>query len=419
MSNPDVLIVGAGPAGSVAASMLVNRGYKVTVLEKDNFPRFSLGESLLPYSMHMMKDAQLLNAVEQERFQLKTGAIFVHKQKQAHFCFADKFSTGIGYTYQVKRARFDQLLIEQAAHAGAQVEFGQQITAVSQNEHGISLKSVDQQGRIVDWQAKFALDASGFGQVFARMFNLQADPQQDNRMAIFSHLQCPALAGQARESIYIVVSDFDPQVWYWVIPFSDGTCSVGVVGKTGLLSHWADSDQQRLHYAINSTAFLKKTFGHDPEFLFEPKSIQAYSASVSSLFGKKFALLGNAGEFIDPIFSSGVTIAMKSAQLATQLVDRSFQDESVNWHQDYSKPLMFGVDVFKAFVDAWYDGRLIDIVFSQGQHPQIKQMLCSILAGYAWDADNPYTQNTAKRLSSLADQIKLNTDLIPSADTGA
>jgi flavin-dependent dehydrogenase len=120
------------------------------------------------------------------------------------------------------------------------------------------------------------------------------------------------------------------------------------------------------------------------------------------LHGDGFALLGNAGEFLDPVFSSGVTIAMKSAALAADLLGRRFRGETVNWETAYAQPLKQGVDTFRCFVEAWYDGRLQDIIFAQNPNSAIKQMICSILAGYAWDLNNPYVADSKRRISVLA-----------------
>jgi flavin-dependent dehydrogenase len=113
-------------------------------------------------------------------------------------------------------------------------------------------------------------------------------------------------------------------------------------------------------------------------------------------------LLGNAGEFLDPVFSSGVTIAMKSASLAASQLHRFLGGQSVDWEADYETPLRKGVHTFRAFVDAWYDGRFQDILFFPNQNARIKRLLCSVLAGYAWDEENPYVTNPERRIATLA-----------------
>ena len=129
-----------------------------------------------------------------------------------------------------------------------------------------------------------------------------------------------------------------------------------------------------------------------------------YAATVTRLYGKHFALLGNAAEFLDPVFSSGVTIAMKSASLAAQALDRQFRGETVDWERDFADELNYGVETFRSFVAGWYDGSLQDVIFFPRQQENIRRMICSVLAGYVWDRENPYTgPQSGRRLRALAE----------------
>ncbi len=145
------------------------------------------------------------------------------------------------------------------------------------------------------------------------------------------------------------------------------------------------------------------------EFAEYPNSageLQGYSSNVKHLATEHYALLGNAGEFLDPVFSSGVTIAMKSAELAVNNVVKQLQGEDVDWFTEYATPLMVGVNTFRTYVEGWYDGSLQEVIYYQKPNSRIKQMICSILAGYAWDTSNPYVKDSKRRLSSLAELIK-------------
>lgn len=127
---------------------------------------------------------------------------------------------------------------------------------------------------------------------------------------------------------------------------------------------------------------------------------------MKHLATQHYALLGNAGEFLDPVFSSGVTIAMKSAQIAAQCVVRQLKGEHVDWKRDYEAPLMIGVNAFRTYVEGWYDGTLQDVIYYEKPNARIKQMICSILAGYAWDSHNPYVKDSKRRLTSLAELVR-------------
>jgi flavin-dependent dehydrogenase len=133
------------------------------------------------------------------------------------------------------------------------------------------------------------------------------------------------------------------------------------------------------------------------------RELSGYAANVRTMHGEGFALLGNAAEFLDPVFSSGVTIAMRSASMAAKLLDRQLRGERVDWQSEFEIPLRKGVDTFRAYVRAWYDGRFQDIMFSKTQPPGVRRMICSILAGYAWDDTNPFVADPERRLQMVAE----------------
>jgi flavin-dependent dehydrogenase len=191
-----------------------------------------------------------------------------------------------------------------------------------------------------------------------------------------------------------------PDVWFWTIPFSNGRCSLGVVAEQAYLAQYTGTEMERLRAILAEepglSALLKDAVWDTPA-----RQIVGYSANVKSLWGKGFALLGNAGEFLDPVFSSGVTIAFKSASLATQCIAREFAGEAVDWQADYAVPLKAGVDTFRAFVDAWYAGGFQKIIFHERHTPDIRRMISAILAGYAWDQKNPYVAQAKRRLGVL------------------
>ncbi|MEQ1731517.1 MAG: FAD-dependent oxidoreductase, partial [Vicinamibacterales bacterium] len=134
--------------------------------------------------------------------------------------------------------------------------------------------------------------------------------------------------------------------------------------------------------------------------------LRGYSANVKAMHGRGWALLGNAAEFLDPVFSSGVTIALESASLAAKVLDRQLAGAQVDWEADFAVPLKRGVDAFRTYVNSWYDGRFQTVLFHPRQSPEIKAMVCSLLAGYAWDEKNPYVAQSERRLQTLYELIK-------------
>ena len=397
-----VLIIGAGPSGSIAGALLQNKGYQVTILERQLFPRFSIGESLLPQCMEFIQQAGMLDAVVNAGFQYKNGASFVYKNQHTEFLFEDKFTEGMGTTFQVQRGKFDKLLADEAVRMGVDIQWQMDVIAADFSGDKPKLTVRDPSGDILYYEADFVLDASGFGRILPRLLDLESPSGFPVRQALFGHIEDRIDESQFdRNKIRITVHPVHKDVWYWLIPFSNGRSSVGVVAQPEFYAAWADNNSA-LQDIINQDPSLSRLLKNA---VFDEKinTIIGYSANVKSLYGNGYALLGNAGEFLDPVFSSGVTIAMKSATLAADILDRQFKNVAVDWHVDYAVPLQRGVDTFRVYVDAWYDGRFQDVVFHQHQKPEVKAMISSILAGYAWDEQNPYVKNARARFDTLAE----------------
>jgi flavin-dependent dehydrogenase len=401
----DVAIIGAGPSGAVAAALLRKAGRSVLVLERQHFPRFSIGESLLPQSMAYLEEAGMLQAVVEAGFQYKNGAHFVYRDQVSAYDFRDKHSIGWGSTYQVERAAFDDLLIRCAAEQGADVRFGHTVNAMTTGDAPV-LDVADEAGTPYEVHARFVLDASGFGRVLPRLLKLEAPTRMPTRAAIFTHVRdgIPVDAHD-RDKITIAVHPEHRDVWYWMIPLANGRSSVGCVAEAAYLDVPESEREGKLRALIQSEPTLNRLIGQAP-FLMPVRHIGGYAANVERLHGEGFALLGNAGEFLDPVFSSGVTIALRSAHLAVKALERQLNGESVDWSSEYDSPLRKGIDTFRAFVERWYTGELQDIIFFRDQTPLIRRMISAVLAGYAWDETNPYVADPVRRLNALHEVCK-------------
>jgi flavin-dependent dehydrogenase len=400
----DVLIIGAGPAGSMAAALLARRGYQVLVLERQNFPRFSIGESLLACSMELLAEAGMVEAVMAKSFQFKNGAVFDREGLFSEFNFAEKSSAGYPFTFQVQRADFDATLAAEAQRQGAQIRYEVEITAVDFAGDRPRVTSRAADGSTEIHEPRFVLDASGFGRTLPKLLGLDRPSAFPPRAAIFCHVRDHIVSGAFdRQKIRVGIHPKDHSVWSWLIPFSNGISSVGIVApvehhraRTGTLEeqYWqALRAEPRLHELLAGAQTVRPV-----------GEMIGYASTVTTLHGRHFALLGNAAEFLDPVFSSGVTIAMKSASLATQVLDRQLRGESVDWEREFADELNYGVETFRSFVAGWYDGTLQDVIFFPRQQPNIRRMICSVLAGYVWDRENPYTgPQSGRRLRALAE----------------
>lgn len=401
----DVAVIGAGPAGSVASALLRKKGYQVCVLEKQHFPRFVIGESLLPHCMEMLEEAGFADAVRAEPgFQLKNGAAFSWGSRYTEFDFTDKFSDGPGTTYQVRRAVFDKILIGEAAKQGVEVRFGHGVTAFDNSGDFARLNIETDTGESYELTAKFVLDASGYGRVLPRLLNLETPSHLPPRQAHFTHIDDNITHPKFdRNKILITTHPQHRDVWIWLIPFGGNRCSIGVVGTPDKLVGESETVLKKFVYECPMLNEILDKAVWENDFPF--RSIQGYSANVKSLHGRHFALLGNAAEFLDPVFSSGVTIALHSAKLAADLLAKQLKGEAADWQTEFSEPLMIGVDTFRTYVDGWYDFRFQNVVYAPDRSPEISRMLSSILAGYAWDTENPFVAKSEQRLTALSEWV--------------
>lgn len=398
--HSDVIIIGAGPSGSAMASWLANRGLQALIIEKGQFPRFSIGESLLPEAINCLEQVGLLDTVESGGFQYKDGATFATNNSRFDVNFSDSFSTGKSYAFQVPRADFDHRLVNHCISKGVEICYQTEILNILPVDGGYRLMVQANEER-QEITTRFLVDASGFGRVLAKAFNLDKPSGLADKKALFCHMEADFEQNEYdRKKILIAQIDLDIPQWFWLIPFTGKHCSVGVVTDHDDSSQTLDlesgfrdhiSRQHMLSSLVGEGLVIRKV-----------GSLSGYSASISRLYGNRFAILGNAGEFIDPIFSSGVTIALKSALLAAPLVLETVKyGKHPDWETRFQQPLMEGVNTFKEYVLAWYAGTLPRLFHSSVKDDAVYRMICGILAGYVWDRNNPFTRMTASRLKSL------------------
>jgi flavin-dependent dehydrogenase len=399
-----VVIIGAGPSGSIAAALLKRRGRDVLVLERQKFPRFSIGESLLVHCLDFVEEAGMLEAVEAAGFQHKNGAAFARNGEYADYDFGDRFTPGRPSTFQVQRAQFDKILADEAQKQGVEIRYEVEITGVSEptaaGTRTVTARSVNG-GDTRTIEADFILDASGFGRTLPKLLSWETPSEFPTRQAIFTHVADHIPEGDFdRNKIRVTVHPEHTDVWFWLIPFSGGRTSLGVVAAKDFLDRYAGPPDQKLRTLVAEDRGLASLLA-DAQWDTPVRELHGYSANVKSMFGPGFALLGNAAEFLDPVFSSGVTIAMRSASMAAAVLHRQLAGEAVDWKREFEDPLRKGVDCFRAYVEAWYDGRFQSIVFHKGQTPEIRRMISSVLAGYAWDERNPFVSDPQRRLNSI------------------
>lgn len=403
MRKTDVLVIGAGPAGAVASAWLKQNGYETVVLEKTKFPRFVIGESLLPHCMDHLDEVGFLPALKAHGFQLKNGAVFYKGDNRQEFLFSDQHTDGWSWTWQVKRADFDQILINESIKNGVEVQFETEVTAFEPGTGNQRTAYSDKSGKSSVIESRFLIDASGYGRVLPRLLNLEEPVVTPPRSAVFVHVKDSKRDNKQGQNIFIH-SFRNNSAWIWAIPFSDQTTSVGVVSDTDFVNELFEEKGKGFLEILRNFHELKGRFSGE-DLIFEPRTVQNYAVRAKTLSGPGFVMCGNATEFLDPIFSSGVTLATGSGLMAAKLTDKYLKGEKVDWLNGYEQILRNGVDVFRSFVQGWYSGDMQNIFFAQGINPQIKKQITSILAGYVWDESNPFVKKRSTLIQTLSNVI--------------
>jgi flavin-dependent dehydrogenase len=402
----DVLVIGAGPSGCVSASLLHQSGLKVLVVEKEKFPRFVIGESLLPRSMETLERAGFVDVLKTKGFQEKFGAKFVRNEDVCDFNFSDQHTQGWSWTWQVPRADFDLAISQELQAKGVDILFEHTVTGIEFKGSDSTTTIVNKDNETIQVEAKFIVDSSGYGRVIPRLFNLDKPSNLPMRKTVFTHITDSNRLDYAEPNRIIVVV-VKQDIWVWLIPFSNGNTSLGFVGDPEFFKQFegATTDEQ-LWNMINSNDYLKERFAGQ-KFTFEPRTIEGWSVTTEKFYGDGFVLTGNVTEFLDPIFSSGVTLAVVSGEKAANIVINKIQGQPYDWEKDFMEPTMRGVNVFRSYVMGWYNGSLQDIFFTSNINPVFKNQICSVLAGYVWDETNPFVKKHDTLLKTLSEVIKL------------
>ncbi len=403
----DVLVIGAGPSGCVSATYLQNNNINVKVIEKSKFPRFVIGESLLPKCMEHFEEVGLLDDLVEKNFEKKYGARFLRDDIVCDFDFSIKHSEGWDWTWQVPRDDFDDTLAKAAQKKGVPIEFESEVLNVK-FEGSTSYTTVkDKDGNEKIIEAKFIIDSSGYGRVLPRLLDLDVPSSIPKHSSVFSQVK-DINRPEGREGTLITFDVLERELWLWVIPFSNGNTSIGFVGDTALVESIGGSPADVLKTIINRSDYYRDRF-KDLDFLFEPKIIRNFSKAVKQLYGDGYALTGNSAEFLDPVFSSGVTFATESGLQAAKLACKQLKGENVDWQKEYTEHIKFGVDVFSTYVKEWYTGNLQTLFFHRPENPDVKKQICSVLAGYVWDETNPFVKKHKNIVRNLAYMVEQQT----------
>ncbi|CAC9973650.1 NAD(P)/FAD-dependent oxidoreductase [Flavobacterium sp. WLB] len=409
----DVLVIGAGPSGCVSASYLHKNNVKVKVVEKQKFPRLVVGESLIPRVMDHFAEAELFDALNSMNFEKKLGARFIRGEEICVFDFSKKFGEGWDWTWQIPRADFDNTMAQEVVRKGVDLEFETEVLEVSFEGKNSKTIVKDKDGNLKEIHAKFIVDSSGYGRVLPRLLDLDTPSKLDPHSSIFTHVK-DINRPEGEEGTQISFDILETEVWLWVIPFSNGNTSLGVVGPTDFINSLSENkdNAEALKNAIQLSDYYIKRF-KGTEFLFEPVKLENYSRAVKRMYGDGFALTGNSSEFLDPVFSSGVAFATESGMLAAKLYLKESQGIPVDWEVEFTQYMKRGISVFTTYVKEWYTGNLQTLFFHQPENPEVKEKICAVLAGYVWNEENSFVKKHDHVIANMAYLLNMQKEQSP------
>jgi len=380
----DVLVIGGGPAGSTAAALLAERGFRVTLLEKTHHPRFHIGESLLPANLPLLEKLGVADAVKAIGME-KWGAEFVspwHDHKQS-FEFADAMDKSMPMAYQVRRAEFDEILIRNASRRNARVVEGCQVRDVTflPGDAGARVQARHDDGSIETVHARFVLDASGRDTFLGNRFKAKQRNKKHNSTAIYAHFSgAKRNPGKAAGNITIFWFEHG---WFWFIPLAGGTTSVGAVTWPYYLK---TRNKQSLEQFLQETITLCAPLGERLRHARLSSPVEAtgnYSYVCDRTHGSNYLLLGDAYTFIDPVFSSGVMLAMHSAFVGADTVDTCLRHprQAATALRKFDNTMRIGPKAFSWFVYRVTNPTLRDMFMAPSNIFRVKEALLSVLAG--------------------------------------
>jgi flavin-dependent dehydrogenase len=383
-SKRDVIVVGGGPAGSTTANLLAHAGHDVLLLEKEAFPRFHIGESLLPIDLPIF--ARLGVTLPSDRFIRKDGAEFIDERtnQRVIFGFAEALDGTPSYAYQVERARFDELLLRQAASRGAEVREGVRVTGTAFEDDAVRVETSAGPER-----SRYLVDATGQDALLARANRTVTPLKGFGCVAVFRHYDglAPAMADELAVSGNIKVL-MVPDGWMWLIPLSGRRLSVGVVSR-----HAVDGPEVLERAEAASPIIQRLVAGASST---PARIIRNFSFRNEASYGARHACVGDAACFLDPVFSSGVSLAMLGGEsLADRLSEalRDGREADPELMAEHAVRMSLGYRSFATLIHRFYHARLVEnVFFPSPESSPLRAAITSLLSGDLWRGDNPFQQ---------------------------
>jgi len=378
--NYDVAIIGGGPAGSTAATLLAKAGRRVIVFEREKFPRFHIGESLLPASMRTFDRLGVQDKLRAHFLEKFGGEMASSCSDTAvRFYFEDGYGSQFDRSYQVTRADFDKVLLDHAAENGAEVCEETSVQSVVFADD-VALNVQHKNGTARHIRARYLIDASGRNSFVGAMFKLRKNYEQLHKFSLFAHYTGVERPEGRDGTLTRMVRGVDR--WFWVIPLTPDRTSIGVVTDTSNFREAKQDPEKFFDEALAEQPNIAETM-RDAQRVSQVYSATDFSYRNTKLVGDRWMLAGDAAGFIDPVFSSGVFLAIMSGEMCADVLDQTLTNpkRAPRLFARYERQFNYAMDVYVRFVNAWYKKEFIEVFLHPQDVLQIPPAVNAMLGG--------------------------------------
>jgi flavin-dependent dehydrogenase len=373
----DVVIIGGGPAGSTAGTLLAKKGWNVVILEKEKFPRFKIGESLLPGSLRTFERMGVKEKIDRADVIVKHGGKIISAcgTRSNRFLFTDAFRCKYPTSYQVERSMFDQLLLDHASESGCRVSQGSEVTDAMFDSDGVSVRTQDRR-----LQARFLVDCSGRNSLIGTRFKLRRNYAQLRKFSLYAHFEEvdrePGIEGTLTKMIR------GKDRWIWIIPITARKTSIGVVLDTQTFKRMKLSPEEAFRRILAENPKVTELTSRARR-VSEVYGTGDYSFRNKRFTGDRWVLAGDAAGFIDPVWSSGVFIATLSGEKAADMLDRVLRrpERRAAEFARYERQVGRVMDLYLRFVTSWYTQEFAEVFFHPQEVFQLVPAVNTVLAG--------------------------------------
>ena len=398
----DVIVIGGGPAGSTVATLVAQQGYRVLLLERDSNPRFKVGESLIPASYWTFERLGMLEKLKASHFPKKYSVQFYSQSGKASapFYFYENDPHESSMTWQVLRSEFDDMLLENALEKGVEIRRGVSVHSVLfEKDRAVGVRTRSTNRGSVDLHGKVIADSTGQSALISRRLKINDTEPELRKASIYTHFEGGIRDEGINEGATLILHTENKDSWFWYIPLPYNRVSVGVVGSIDYLLQDRRSDGDQLDAEAIFNAELEKCPAlkwriDNAKQLFPVKTTKDFSYRAQQIAGNGWVLVGDAFGFLDPVYSTGLFLALKSGEMAADAINDALESGDLSGERlgQFGTEFVKGMESFRKLVYAFYTKEFSFAKFLK-QFPECQQGIVDILSGsvFTKDVDKIFT----------------------------